>query len=38
MNEGGPTHRGIGYYDDQFTRTGNGWQIARRQFHAVLLE
>jgi len=38
MNEGGPMHRGVGYYDDQFTRTGNGWQIARRQFHALLLE
>jgi 3-phenylpropionate/cinnamic acid dioxygenase small subunit len=38
MNVGGPTHRGIGYYEDQFARTGSGWQIARRQFHAVLLE
>ena len=38
MNEGGPMHRGIGYYDDQFTRTANGWQIARRAFHALLLE
>ena len=38
MHEGGPLHRGIGYYDDQFTRTANGWQIAKRQFHAVLLE
>ena len=38
MNEGVPLHRGIGYYDDQLTRTANGWQIARRQFHAVLLE
>ncbi len=38
LNEGGPMHRGVGYYDDQFARTGSGWQIARRQFHAVLLE
>jgi 3-phenylpropionate/cinnamic acid dioxygenase small subunit len=38
MNEGGPMHRGVGYYDDQLTRTANGWQIARRQFHALLLE
>ena len=38
MNEGGPVHRGIGWYDDQFARTANGWQIARRHFHALLLE
>lgn len=38
MNEGGPLHRAIGYYDDQFIRTANGWHIARRQFHALLLE
>ena len=38
MNEGGPLHRGIGYFDDQLIRTANGWQIARRHFHAVLLE
>ena len=38
MNEGGPLHRGVGYYDDQFARTASGWQIARRQFHALLLE
>lgn len=35
---GGPVHRGIGYYDDRFVRTGSGWQIARRQFNAVLLD
>jgi len=35
---GGPIHHGIGYYDDQFVRTGSGWQIARRQFNAVLLD
>lgn len=38
MTQGGPVHRGIGYYDDQFARTANGWQIARRHFHALLLE
>jgi 3-phenylpropionate/cinnamic acid dioxygenase small subunit len=38
INEGGPLHRGIGYYEDQFTRTASGWQIARRRFHAVQLE
>jgi 3-phenylpropionate/cinnamic acid dioxygenase small subunit len=38
VNEGGPMHRGVGYYEDQFSRTGNGWQIARRQFHALLLD
>ena len=37
-NEGGPLHRGVGHYDDQLIRTANGWQIARRQFHALLLE
>ena len=38
MNEGGPIHRGIGYYDDQFVRTGGGWKIARRQFVPVLID
>ena len=38
MNAGGPLHRGVGHYDDIFVRTANGWQIARRQFHALLLE
>jgi len=38
MNEGGPLHRGVGHYDDQFVRTASGWQIARRQFHALLLD
>ena len=38
MNQGGPMHRGVGYYDDQFARTASGWQIARRQFHALLLD
>ena len=38
MIDGAPLHRGIGYYDDQFVRTASGWQIARRRFHAVLLE
>ncbi|KUR76707.1 nuclear transport factor 2 family protein [Novosphingobium sp. Fuku2-ISO-50] len=36
--EGGPIHRGIGTYDDQFARTANGWQIARRQFNVVLID
>ena len=35
---GGPVHRGIGFYEDQFVRTGSGWQIARRQFNAVLID
>lgn len=38
MNEGGPLHRGVGYYDDHLTRTASGWQIARRRFHALHLE
>lgn len=38
MNEGGPVHRGIGYYDDMLVRTGGGWRIARRIFNAVLIE
>lgn len=38
MNEGGPIHRGIGYYDDQLVRTGAGWKIARRQFVPVLID
>ena len=38
MNEGGPIHRGIGYYDDQLVRTGGGWKIARRHFVPVLID
>ncbi|NBU85294.1 MAG: nuclear transport factor 2 family protein [Sphingomonadaceae bacterium] len=38
MNEGGPIHRGVGYYDDQLVRTGSGWKIARRQFVPVLID
>ncbi|MEY2944093.1 MAG: hypothetical protein RLY97_2107 [Pseudomonadota bacterium] len=38
INQGGPIHRGVGWYEDQFTRTASGWQIARRQFHALILE
>ncbi len=38
MNAGGPIHRGIGYYDDQFVRTGSGWKIARRVFTPVLCD
>lgn len=35
---GGAVHRGIGWYDDQFVRTGSGWQIARRHFNAILID
>lgn len=35
---GGPVHHGIGTYEDQFVRTGSGWQIARRQFNAIFLD
>jgi 3-phenylpropionate/cinnamic acid dioxygenase small subunit len=38
INAGGPIHRGIGFYDDQFVRTGNGWKIARRHFTPVLID
>jgi 3-phenylpropionate/cinnamic acid dioxygenase small subunit len=38
MNEGGPIHRGIGFYDDQLIRTGGGWRIARRIFTPVLID
>jgi 3-phenylpropionate/cinnamic acid dioxygenase small subunit len=38
INAGGPVHRGIGYYDDQFVRTGGGWKIARRHFTPVLID
>ena len=38
QDEGGPVHRGFGYYDDQFVRSGNGWQISRRNFNAVHIE
>ncbi len=38
VNEGGPIHHGIGYYDDQLVRTGAGWRIARRQFVPVFLD
>jgi len=34
---GGETHRGIGYYDDELTRTREGWRIKRRRFTAVQL-
>src|SRR5271163_4586719 len=32
-----PVHRGVGYYDDELTRTAAGWKIARRQFTAVMI-
>ncbi|WP_422342728.1 nuclear transport factor 2 family protein [Parasphingorhabdus sp.] len=38
MNEGGPVHRGIGYYDDQLVRTVGGWRITRRIFTSVLID
>ena len=38
QNEGGPTHSGIGTYEDRFARTDRGWKIAHRQFHAVLID
>ncbi|MBF16766.1 MAG: polyketide cyclase [Hirschia sp.] len=38
LHEGGPIHRGVGYYDDEFSRTASGWQISRRKFHAMLIE
>jgi hypothetical protein len=31
----GDVHRGIGYYDDQFIKTGGEWRIAKRHFVAV---
>ncbi len=37
-NQDGPLHRGVGLYDDSFVRTADGWKIARRQFHALILE
>ena len=38
LQNGGPSHRGIGYYDDQLIRTSGGWRIARRQFTPVLID
>lgn len=38
VQKDGPVHRGIGYYDDQIVRTGDGWRIARRHFVAVLID
>jgi len=38
LNPGGPQHRGVGLYDDGFVRTASGWKIARRRFHALILE
>jgi hypothetical protein len=35
---GGSHNRGIGWYEDSLVRTGQGWKIARRVFHPVLLE
>jgi SnoaL-like domain len=33
--EGGDLHRGIGYYDDHFTKQDGEWRIAKRCFVAV---
>lgn len=35
---GGAVHRGIGWYDDRLVRTGSGWQIACRNFNAILID
>ncbi len=35
--QGGATHRGIGWYDDRFVRTSQGWKISRRVFNPVHL-
>lgn len=35
--EGGPIHRGIGFYDDQLAHEASGWKIARRNFTPVLI-
>jgi hypothetical protein len=32
---GGEIHRGIGYYDDELVKTGDGWKIRKRHFVAV---
>lgn len=37
-SDGGPVQRGVGWYDDQFVRTSEGWKITRRTFHPVVLE
>jgi 3-phenylpropionate/cinnamic acid dioxygenase small subunit len=34
-DEGGETHRGIGFYDDDLVKTSDGWRISRRRFVAV---
>src|SRR3546814_16246432 len=38
IEAGGPIHRGIGLYQDQFVRTSEGWQIFRHCFHPVKLD
>lgn len=35
---GGPIHRGIGRYEDLFVRDAGQWRIAKRKFHAALIE
>ena len=33
--DGGVTHRGVGYYDDDLVKTADGWRISHRRFIAV---
>jgi hypothetical protein len=32
---GGDVHRGVGFYDDELLKTGQGWRIRFRRFTAV---
>lgn len=36
--DGEHMNRGIGFYDDEFRLTDDGWKIARRQFTTVVLK
>ena len=38
LAEGGPVHRGVGFYEDQMVRTSDGWKVSRRHFIPVRLE
>jgi hypothetical protein len=33
--EGGTVNRGIGYYDDELSKSGSGWKISKRVFSSV---
>jgi hypothetical protein len=35
ISPGGDIHRGVGFYDDELTKTVLGWKIQRRRFTAV---